>query len=252
MKKFMISCCIFFLCALCIGCKQTITVNDIDKSLYLQRFDLKEIVYGVSNAKDDLIITFDVSKQENVAVGLKNNTVLIYNKYGTLEKAFCFNGLESRYYVHWEEESIEIIFYRSKMTFVITSSGTVSNIYIKDLSAATNEQLAGIMNRSSVTVDNNQYFLEKTTFLLKILGGDYYDQLSKVDSLDQEETIYSSSTKLPVDRAWIFITIIFIAAGILTLIMFVPKKDPPSNKKHWTRKTMWDVIQEHRENDRRF
>ena len=192
-------------------------LSEAEKQEYIRALDLRVIPEVSEDLSDDYIVGFDVCAQETVAVGLRNNTVLLYDRDGALQLAFRFHPIESHYYLHWNGDILELIFYRSYRTYSIDKSGTVVDVQKKDPYTDASQALyLEVRNREAVTVNAHKYTIEKSSRSLRLFGGEKYDRLLRTD-IDGTQTVFFQ-TKNPgmLPEVW------FGIAWCVLMLMAVP------------------------------
>ncbi len=193
---------------------EMIEVPDEVKNSLVEDLDLRALEFnGIDDFQKNTIITFDVSLDERIAVGLNNYTILICDSNMNIETALCFNknATSECYYLGWEGDVLYLLMNRSSLIYYITAEGEVVDIKQYNVMNADNtEHLREITDRESTVVNGTKYGIEKTTWTMKYLGGDKYDLLFRETDNGEREALFSSRTKSPTGNI-VLVLVFFIA-----------------------------------------
>ena len=160
---------------------------------YIKEFDLQVTSGTLEEYLKYPIYSFDVSESGYIAIGFDNEIVLVCDSEMNVLKVISYKDLEGFSYVNWRHDVLEIIFYRSNLTFQLNQDNQICDIffYVWD-NDATREFLHDVSRRTSVEVENQTYQVKKSTGKMKLAGGSYYDQLVHINSDGSEEILFAS------------------------------------------------------------
>ncbi len=199
-------------------------VSDESKESIIEDLELKEVDFkGIEDFQNNTIITFDVSSNEKIAVGLNNYTILICDSNMNVETALCFNKnvTSECYYLGWNGDTLCLLMNRSSLIYYVTADGEIIDIKQYDVWNSDNtERLREITDREITVVNGTEYGIEKTTWTMKYLGGDKYDLLYRDTGDGDKEILFNSQMKTPTGNiAIVSVFIVGLATFAITILV---------------------------------
>lgn len=96
---------------------------------YLQNQYWERIQLSVTSIEDSSSKTcsFDVSENGQIALGLCNNTISIYDSDSTFQRSYQFNTYGS-YFVEWDNNNLNIFLVRSSLIVQVDNDGNLTEI----------------------------------------------------------------------------------------------------------------------------
>lgn len=176
------------------------------------------------------IISFDVSKDENVVLGLENNTLLLLDKNGDIIRKINFD-LDSFFYVAWEGENILLYISRGFIIVEMTPKGELVDMVVVENKILENTILwRETTRRESIIVNDNTYQMKNDMGIFNAFVSSN-SRLVKIDSNGITTTIYDVNSQQLIGifvetlLALLFITVIVI------FIVYQIKEDKRRNQK---------------------
>lgn len=168
------------------------------------------------------IVSFDVSKDGYILLGLKDKTIVIADQSGNILKSFKFitNGT---FYVKWEDSNFLLMLVRSSLIIELTPEGQLVNITQTDDNDV-NNKLWRTVKQKEISVDDSKYIIRNKFGPLNIISGSY-SQLVKIDNTKKETILYDVNTEqlTKVCIALIFTIVFFVL--VFYYILKRPIKD---------------------------
>lgn len=158
------------------------------------------------------IVTYDVSKDGKVLLGLLNNTILLLDEQQNSIKTFSFST-DGAYYVRWEGEHILICFQRENLIAELTETGELLHLIKVDLSTPKNNAAVIQLQRNpNVTVNGTTYSIKNKILPLGLFG--CYAKLTKTNVDGTRTVLYNALPFL------LTVTILGLTFVLLALFFF--------------------------------
>ena len=179
------------------------------------------------------IISFDVSPNGDVAIGLKENEIRIFDRDNELVSCLKFIN-DGSYYIRWNEANLVIFYVRGSLLLEVTSSGDfVRMCEIDEQSLSTAKAWQQVRQNQPKTINGCTYAAKNNmgAFYNAFSGGSY-SFLEKTDVNGETTLLYDVNT--PLLKKKIFVTILFltgfgiVAASFIRSIFMSPRN--PSEK----------------------
>lgn len=168
---------------------------------------------------EEVIKCFDVNEDGIFAIGYSNNTIHLYDAYGSFQYGYRFKT-DGTYGIALKGNNIVIFLGRSNIAVEIDPSGKcvdAEEVYFSK------EIVANVINRTYKQIDNTSYYLERD---IGIFNGDYA-RLVKVDENGNRNILYDVTIKGYFAGALHYLTLsICPLAGVSFLLL------KAKNKKH--------------------
>ena len=166
------------------------------------------------------IISFDVSPNGDVAIGLKENEIRIFDSNNVLVSCLKFNNTGS-YYIRWNEANLVIFCVRGSLLLEVTSSGDFVRMCEID------EQSLSTVKAWYQVRQNREKMVSGCTYKVKNNMGAFYNtfaagsysQLEKTDVDGKAILLYDVNTQLLQKR--IVITILILTGLEIVIASFI-------------------------------
>ena len=103
------------------------------------------------------ISCFDVSSQGEIALGLNNNCILIYNNSNELKHVLTFNN-NGNYYIRWKDNDLLIFIVKGEIIINVTQDGSFNSI----------------IKSNENSINNNDLWIDLSRMKEKSIGGSTY------------------------------------------------------------------------------
>lgn len=196
--------------------EQYFEMEEVDDPKYnsIDLFESEKLSYSIQ--------TFDVSKEGNIAVGMSEYIICIYNK--DLEFQHCFQlDQDGAYYLKWDlDGNLLVCFTRYNTIVKVKMTGEIVGIY-RIIDTKKNNQLVLKLDKKSKQIDNE-------IFKMKTQGYNGYTYLIKVDKNGNETIIIDTSKLMKYEIIKIVIIAFIIVTIFLTLFIKLLKYRDLLNK----------------------
>lgn len=161
---------------------ESIKLSENEINQIWDKLNIKNLSTNIS--LDDInlpIISFDVSDEEMIILGFKNNQVIIIDKNKIIQTylEFSNNGL---FYVQWKKNNILLYLVRGGIIVELTSNGQLINMIKTDDNNINNNFLWNeISKKTNIDIDNSTYIVKNDMGILNIFTSSY-SQLVKINS----------------------------------------------------------------------
>ena len=170
---------------------------------------------------DNPIVSFDVSDDHRIALGLKDHIIKILNTDGQVLNILTFNS-DGVYYIEWSGQNLILYQGRGSLAVEVTLSGELAGMWeINENSIKTAKYWNSLSSRKEIKVDQNTYKLQNKMGVLNLIAGGIYNQLLKIDSDGNTTILYDVNTSRLIKM---IIIIIFFIAFFTAVIILVFKK----------------------------
>lgn len=141
----------------------------------------------------DPIVSFDVSKSQNIIVGLNNKQLILLNKNNKLLYHYKFNSSGS-FYVQWKGENILLFLVRSSIIIEISPDGQLISMIETDNHVVNNNRLwRQVANQRTVNINNCEYSIKNDMGILNLFACQTYSQLVATDEFGNSTIVYNVS-----------------------------------------------------------
>lgn len=193
---------------------ETIPLTDERIQEIWNNMELKEIKEPYQDA--EAFTSFDVSKNDTVALGLKNNKVIVLDSNNTVIKQFSFES-EGSFYVRWKGDHLVLFLERSSLIVEFTLFGELVNM-VDTQNNLTNDALwRAITTQRPIKIHGNLYKTQNPMGGFgDLIFAQSYPQLIKVDEKGNATMIYDASGKQIPKAITIFcliLTFVFTCIG---------------------------------------
>ena len=193
---------------------ETIPLTDERIQEIWNNIRLKEIKEPYQDA--EAFTSFDVSKNDMVTLGLKNNKVIVLDSNNTVIKQFSFES-EGSFYVRWKGDHLVLFLERSSLIVEFTLFGELVNM-VDTQNNLTNDALwRAITTQRPIKIHGNLYKTQNPMGGFgDLIFAQSYLQLIKVDEKGNATMIYDASGKQIPKAITIFcmiLTFVFTCLG---------------------------------------
>ena len=141
------------------------------------------------------IVSFDVSTNENIVIGLQNNKILILDKNNIVLRCFEFTN-DGTFYVKWNDENILLFMSRGTIIVEFSIDGSLINMIETDTQNVNNNELWNdIMNNTTISINGCNYSLRNDLGILNLFTFRSFSQLIKSDGNGISTIIYDANQK---------------------------------------------------------
>lgn len=203
---------------------ESIKLSENEINQIWDKLNIKNLSTNIS--LDDInlpIISFDVSDEEMIILGFKNNQVIIIDKNKIIQTylEFSNNGL---FYVQWKKNNILLYLVRGGIIVELTSNGQLINMIKTDDNNINNNFLWNeISKKTNIDIDNSTYIVKNDMGILNIFTSSY-SQLVKINSNGETVIIYNiNNTKLTKIIILVICAVLFIVLTISTISIKIIK-----------------------------
>ena len=159
---------------------------------------------------DNPIVSFDVSDDHRIALGLKDHIIKILNTDGQVLNILTFNS-DGVYYIEWSGQNLILYQGRGSLAVEVTLSGELAGMWeINENSIKTAKYWNSLSSRKEIKVDQNTYKLQNKMGVLNLIAGGIYNQLLKIDSDGNTTILYDVNTSRLIKMIIIIIFFHFI------------------------------------------
>lgn len=201
---------------------KTADVSEEEKEYSIEKRSFEKVECNdISDFEKNTIITFDVSANGKIAVGLDNATVLICDKDMNIEEALSFDMSPSGgYYLGWYGDNLCLLLSRGSYIYFISLEGEIVDVRIyNEWDSETNTILREITHRETTYVNDTEYGIEKTTFTMKYMGGDKHDTFYRKTQNGEKEILFNSQIKSP--KEYIALDVIYIVGLFMFAVLIL-------------------------------
>lgn len=203
---------------------ESIKLSENEINQIWDKLNIKNLSTNIS--LDDInlpIISFDVSDEEMIILGFKNNQVIIIDKNKIIQTylEFSNNGL---FYVQWKKNNILLYLVRGGIIVELTSNGQLINMIKTDDNNINNNFLWNeISKKTNIDIDNSTYIVKNDMGILNIFTSSY-SQLVKINSNGETVIIYNiNNTQLTKIIILVIYAVLFIVLTISTISIKIIK-----------------------------
>ena len=203
---------------------ESIKLSENEINQIWDKLNIKNLSTNIS--LDDInlpIISFDVSDEEMIILGFKNNQVIIIDKNKIIQTylEFSNNGL---FYVQWKKNNILFYLVRGGIIVELTSNGQLINMIKTDDNNINNNFLWNeISKKTNIDIDNSTYIVKNDMGILNIFTSSY-SQLVKINSNGETVIIYNiNNTQLTKIIILVICAVLFIVLTISTISIKIIK-----------------------------
>lgn len=203
---------------------ESIKLSENEINQIWDKLNIKNLSTNIS--LDDInlpIISFDVSDEEMIILGFKNNQVIIIDKNKIIQTylEFSNNGL---FYVQWKKNNILLYLVRGGIIVELTSNGQLINMIKTDDNNINNNFLWNeISKKTNIDIDNSTYIVKNDMGILNIFTSSY-SQLVKINSNGETVIIYNiNNTQLTKIIILVICAVLFIVLTISTISIKIIK-----------------------------
>lgn len=170
------------------------------------------------------ICSFDVNDFGQVALGLCNHTINVYNSNNHFQYSYTFQSAGD-YYVEWGKGCLIIYFVRSHIAVAVDSLGNLVEMRDIDINSLHNSHYWRNLRQTSKKINNSDYVIKKDLGLLNYFASSY-SKLVKTDSNGIEYVVYDATN---IHKRLIISDFVFYV-GLFTVVVvgvsvFVFKKN---------------------------
>ena len=194
---------------------ETIPLTDERIQEIWNNMELKEIKEPYQDA--EAFTSFDVSKNDTVALGLKNNKVIVLDSNNTVIKQFSSES-DGSFYVRWKGDRLVLFFARASLIVETTLSGELVNMleYLEP-SISNNDLWRAITAQRPIKIHGNLYKTQNPMGGFgDLIFAQSYPQLIKIDENGNTTMVYDASGKQIPKAITIFcmiLTFVFTCIG---------------------------------------
>jgi hypothetical protein len=176
------------------------------KNVQLVKSDNPEMQSGIS--------TFDVNNSGQIAIGLSNKKINIYDTDGQFQYGYSFSTAGD-YEMEWDKQNLIIYLVRSDIALKVDSEGNYLELESIDNSIENNSYWNYLERKTSQTSGGNYYEVNNKKGIN--IFATNYSRLVKTDSNGIETIIYDvSKTKMASQ-----VTIILLVIGLITITTLI-------------------------------
>ena len=211
---------------------KTVDLSDNEIEMVWNNTKIEKININSLSDCTSSIVSFDVSENEYILLGLKDNIIIIADKNGCVLNSLKF-VTDGTYYVKWEDRNFLLMLVRSSLIIELTPEGQLVDIIQTDDNDVDNSKLWRAVKQKEISVNDSNYVLRNKFGPFNIISSSY-SQLIRIDSVGNESIIYDVNTQQLIKTS---LSLIFVVAFFICAIYYVfrPTKNNQSGRDSGTR-----------------
>lgn len=176
------------------------------------------------NDIDYAIVGFDVSKNGELAIALRNHSIVVFDKNNEPKGTLKFS-VEGSFFVFWNESNLCIYLVRGGDIVEVTTTGRLVSTNEFSNSVDADEFCRMLKKKNNLTYDNYTYVASNNNIMLKLFMPSHeYTVLERYDKRSNSKTVVLDSSKrnlMIVVLITLFITIISLSFYVLMTILII-------------------------------